>query len=557
MYDLVIENARICNGTGQPSFMGTLGVNDGLITYVGGESGLAAQRTINADGLALAPGFIDPHTHYDAQVAWDPLLTCSPWHGVTTVVMGNCGVGVAPVRPETQDLLLQDLVNVEAIPYDVMQAGIDWKWESYGDYLDVIDQRGLGLNVAGLVAFTPLRHYVMGEESFERQATTEEIAQMRHLLSEAIGAGAFGFTTTTSRSHVGAGGRPLACRNASPEELVGLCQALRDAGRGTIELVLNSGGMYDLDDSDLALLSMLTRESTRPVTWLTLFSHPGDPDFHERTFAKMGDLVQRAIPQVTPRPIVSRCDLQNPTMFGNYQSWQGVLSRSEAEKIAFYQTPQFRQAFVDELDSRRRSHTWQQMLVLEAEKPALQGYVGRRIDEIATAEGKRPVDVFLDLGIADNLQTKYQTALFNFDPEGVERLVTDDRLLVGLSDGGAHVDVLCDAGYATALLEIWVRQHQALSLEKAVQKLTAVPAQLFGIPNRGTLAAGKIADLVLFDPDTVASKTPEYVYDFPRGGRRLIAKAEGVAATFVAGTQVYDNGVHSGELPGRVLRSGD
>ena len=168
MYDLVIQNARICDGTGKPSFIGTLGVTDGQITYLGRETGLSAQRTMDADGLVLAPGFIDPHTHYDAQIAWDPLLTSSPWHGVTTVVMGNCGVGVAPVKPETRDILMHDLVNVEAIPYDVMQAGIDWRWESYGEYLDTIDRRGLGINVAGLVAFTPLRHYVMGEASFER-----------------------------------------------------------------------------------------------------------------------------------------------------------------------------------------------------------------------------------------------------------------------------------------------------------------------------------------------------------------------------------------------------
>ena len=231
MYDLVIQNARICDGTGQPSFIGTLGVQDGIITYIGDETGLAAQRSIDADGLALAPGFIDPHTHYDAQIAWDRMLTSSPWHGVTTVVMGNCGVGVAPVKADMRDILMQDLVNVEAIPYEVMKAGIDWQWESYGEYLDAIGRHGLGLNVAGLVAFTPLRHYVMGEASFERQATETEIATMRRLLREAMEAGAFGFTTTVSQTHVGYEGRPLACRNASQDELAGLCHALRDVGR--------------------------------------------------------------------------------------------------------------------------------------------------------------------------------------------------------------------------------------------------------------------------------------------------------------------------------------
>ena len=206
--------------------MGTLGVTDRRITYLGRETGLAARRTMNADGLVVAPGFIDPHTHYDAQIAWDPLLTSSPWHGVTTVVMGNCGVGVAPVKPAMQDILLHDLVNVEAIPYDVMHAGINWQWESYGEYLDAIDRRELGINVAALVPLTPLRHYVLGEASFERPATSEETATMRCLLREALHAGAFGLSTTTSQNHTGYGASPLACRNASREELAGLVGAL-------------------------------------------------------------------------------------------------------------------------------------------------------------------------------------------------------------------------------------------------------------------------------------------------------------------------------------------
>ena len=555
MFDLLIENARICDGTGQPSVMGALGVNNGRITYLGPENGLAARRTIDAAGLVLAPGFIDPHTHYDAQIAWDPLLTSSPWHGVTTVVMGNCGVGVAPVKPATRDILMHDLVNVEAIPYEVMQAGIDWQWESYGEYLDAIGQGGLGLNVAGLVAFTPLRHYVLGEASFERQATAEEIATMRRLLQEAMEAGAFGFTTTTSRNHVGYEGRPLACRNASQAELVGLCHALREVGRGTIEIILNSGGMHLLDDADIALLRKLTQESGRPVTWLALFARPGEPDFHDQNLAKLGNLIERAMPQVTPRPIVGQGDLRTPSMYGSFLSWQAAFHRSVSEQMALYQQPAFRQAFVEELRSRKREHIWGQMRVLEVQKPDLQAYVGKTILDIAQAEGKQPVDAYLDLAIADDLQTRFQTANFNYDQEGVERLVRDDRCLIGLSDGGAHVDFICDVGYATALLDIWVRQRQVLTLEKAVHKLTAVPASLFGIPNRGLLAEGKVADLVLFDPATVAAKPPVYAYDFPRHGRRLISKADGIVATFVAGTQVFDRGEHTGALPGRVLRS--
>jgi N-acyl-D-aspartate/D-glutamate deacylase len=555
MLDLLIRNARICDGTGAPSFMGELGVQQGVIRSVGKANGQTAERVIDADGLVLAPGFVDPHTHYDAQIAWDPMVTCSPWHGVTTVIMGNCGVGVAPVKPSTREILMQDLVNVEAIPYDVMKAGIDWQWESYGQYLDAIDRRGLGINVAGLVAFTPLRHYVMGEASFERAATEDEIAAMRRLLREAMEAGAFGFSTTTSRNHVGYQGRPLACRNASRDELTGVVRGLHDVGRGAIEMILNSGGMYAVSDDDVELLRKVTQASGRPVTWLAMFAHPGQPDFHDQTFAKLGDLVKQAIPQVTPRPIMSQGDLKNPTMFGSFVSWQKAFNRPVAEQIALYGAPEFREAFRQELESRKRSHMWGQMRVLEVGKPELAVNVGRTLEEIAASQGKRPVDAYFDLGIADNLETRFQSSTFNFDPAGIERLITDDRCLIGLSDGGAHVDFICDVGYATALLDLWVRKCSVLSLEKAVHKLTQVPATVFGIPNRGVLAEGKVADLVLFDPATVTAKPPRYAYDLPCNGRRLVSESEGIKATFVAGTQLYDDGKHTGAMPGRILRS--
>ena len=555
MLDLVIKNARICDGTGAPSFMGALGVKAGVIRYVGKADGQTAERVVDADGLVLAPGFVDPHTHYDAQIAWDPLLTCSPWHGVTTVIMGNCGVGVAPVKQETREILMQDLVNVEAIPYDVMKAGIDWQWESYGQYLDAIDRRGLGINVAGLVAFTPLRHYVMGEASFERAATSDEITAMRSLLRQAMEAGAFGFTTTTSRNHVGYQGRPLACRNASRDELTGVVRGLADVGRGAIEIILNSGGMYAVSDEDVELLRAITQASGRPATWLALFAHPGQPDYHDQTFAKLGDLVKQAVPQVTPRPIMSQGDLKNPTMFGSFVSWQKAFNRPPAEQMTLYRDPAFREAFRQELESRKRSHMWGQMRVLEVGRPELAAHVGKTLEEIAASQGKRPVDAYFDLGLADDLETRFQSSTFNFDPAGIERLITDDRCLIGLSDGGAHVDFICDVGYATALLDLWVRKRGVLSLEKAVHKLTQVPATLFGIPNRGVLEEGKVADLVLFDPATVTAKTPKYAYDLPCNGRRLVSESEGIKATFVAGTQLYDEGKHTGAMPGRILRS--
>jgi len=313
--------------------------------------------------------------------------------------------------------------------------------------------------------------------------------------------------------------------------------------------------MFEVSDEDVELLRQITAAAGRPVTWLALFAHPGEPDFHDQTFARLGDLVKQAIPQVTPRPIMSQGDLRNPTMFGSFVSWQKVFNRPVSEQIALYRDPEFREAFRQELESRKRSHMWGQMRVLEVGKPELAGHVGRTLEEIAAGQGKRPVDAYFDLGIADDLDTRFQSATFNYDPAGIARLVADDRCLIGLSDGGAHVDFICDVGYATALLDLWVRQREVLTLEKAVHKLTQVPATVFGIPNRGVLAEGKVADLVLFDPVTVAAKPPKYAYDLPCHGRRLVSESEGIKATFVAGTQLYDEGKHTGAMPGRILRS--
>jgi N-acyl-D-aspartate/D-glutamate deacylase len=310
-----------------------------------------------------------------------------------------------------------------------------------------------------------------------------------------------------------------------------------------------------IKDEDVDRLQLLTDESGGSATWLALFARPGEPDFHEKTIEKMGDLIHRAIPQITPRPMLIQDTLTRPFVFASYESWEPAINRPADEQTAHFSKPEFRQVFFEELEAEDDHDIWERINVLDVRNPELEKYRNRTVTEIANTEGKRPLDVYFDISIADSLQTRYQVQAFNYDMAGVERLVMEDRFLIGLGDGGAHVEMLCDAGYPTAVLQIWVRERQALSLEKAVQKLTAVPAEIYGIPDRGILAEGKVADLVLFDPDTVVSKRPEYVNDLPLNGRRLIAKAEGIIATFVAGKLLYDNGVHTGEKPGRALRS--
>jgi N-acyl-D-amino-acid deacylase len=562
MYDLIIENARICDGTGKPSFHGSVAVKDGLIAAVGKSNGEAATRKINADGLVLAPGFIDPHTHYDAQVAWDPLVTCSSWHGITTVVMGNCGVGVAPVRPKLRDVVMWDLVNVEAIPFEVMQRGIDWQWETHAEYLDALQKRGMGINVASLAALTPLRHYAMGEESFERSATAEEITTMQKLLRDAMRAGAFGFTSTILNNHIGYQGRPLACRNASREELSALCQVLREEGRGAIEIALTGTNVGFVADDEYDLLEFLVRESQRPVTFLALFNKPGKPDSYLGAVEKVKPILawDKAVPQVSCRPLRIQFNMRNPFIFAIFSVWHPVFNKSVEEQIQLYGDPGFRQAFRDEMDRRRIfAGQWGRMTVIDAKSPEVQAHVASKktVAQIARDQGKDPVDAFLDLAIADRLELLFDLQAFNFEPEGVKNLVSDSRFLVGLSDGGAHVDMLCDAGYATYLLGRWVREHQVLTLEEGVRKLTSVPADFFGIPKRGRIAPGLVADLTLFDPETVDAKDPEYVWDLPGGGKRFVAKAKGITMTVVSGQVLYQDGEYQGGLPGKVLRSYD
>mgnify|MGYP001204045088 CR=1 FL=1 len=404
MYDLIIENARICDGTGKPSFHGNVAVKDGLIAAVGKGNGETAKHKINADGLVLSPGFIDPHTHYDAQVAWDPMVTCSSWHGITTVVMGNCGVGVAPVRPKARDIVMWDLVNVEAIPFDVMQRGIDWQWESHAQYLDALQKRGMGINVASMAALTPLRHYVMGEESFERAATENEIVDMQRLFRDAMRAGVFGLSSTILNNHIGYEGRPLACRNASRAEWSALCQVLREEKRGTVEIALTGTNVGQVASDEYDLLKFLVDESQRPVTFLALFNKPGKPDSYLNAVETIKPILgwNKAVPQVSCRPLRIQFNMRNPFIFAIFSVWHPIFNKSVEEQIQIYSDPGFRQAFRDEMNKRRIfAGQWGRMCVIDAKTPEVQAHVTSKktVAQIARDQGKDPVDAFLDLAL--------------------------------------------------------------------------------------------------------------------------------------------------------------
>lgn len=555
-HDLVIKNGTVVDGTGAPRFRADIAVTDGIITDIGEVTG-SARRTIDAGDLIVAPGFVDPHTHYDAQICWDDVTSPSCWHGVTTVMMGNCGVGIAPCRPETREIAAWDLVNVEAIPFDVLQRGVTWDWETFPEYMQAAARRGSGLNLGFLCALTPFRHYVMGEDSMQRAANTGEIERIAGLLHEAMEAGAFGFTTTNAGQHVGYHGRPLACRMASHDELRAYGHVLKRLGRGAIEVALTNE-VSRVDASERQLLELLLDASGRPVTWLALLNRDDDPDAVQKTLVEVDDLIARgAIPQCTCRPFIVQIDLSKPFIFANMECWGPVLNRPAPEQIAVMRDAGFRAAFKEAL-KRPLIFTsrWEVMTVLEAGTPAMARYVGRNVAEIAAERGADPVETFLDLAIEDGLAMQFNYELFNSDESRIPELITDARTLIGLSDGGAHVDSICDAGYATYLLGTWVRDQGVMTLEQAVRRITSEPADLFGIKRRGRLATGLAADFAIFDLATIGSdKTGTMRHDLPGGGRRLVVTARGVEYTVVNGQVLFERGQDTGARAGQVLHS--
>ncbi len=556
-YDLLIRNGTVVDGTGAPRCMGDIAVSDGKIVEIGKVAG-TAQRTIDASDLVVAPGFVDPHTHYDAQICWDDLTTPSCWHGVTSVIMGNCGVGLAPCRPEAREIAAWDLVNVEAIPFDVLSKGVTWDWETFPEYLDAAARRGSGLNLGFLAALTPFRHYVLGEESMEREATAVETTRIAGLLHEAMEAGAFGWTSTNAAQHIGYHGRPLACRNASRAELKAYCNVLRDLGRGAIELALTNE-VSVVDDAEYELLDMLLTESQRPVTWLALLNRVDNPEAAQKTLARTAPLLARgALPQTTCRPLIVQIDLRKPFLFANMASWNPAFNRPVAEQAALYRTTSFRDQFREALKTANIfTGDWNLAIIHEVESPALKALLGRSVMEVARERGKDPVDTFLDLALEDGLAMQFTYELFNSDESRIPELIKDPRTLIGLSDGGAHVDMLCDAGYATYLLGTWVRERAVMSLEYAVKRITSEPADLFGLKTRGRIAPGMAADFAIFDMSTVGSKKRgEMRTDLPGGGRRLVMPATGVEYTIVNGVPLFEHGRDTGMRPGQVLRSG-
>ena len=557
-FDLIIRGGTVVDGTGAPGYQADVAIAQGRIVEIG-KLRESATRVIDGAGLIVAPGFIDPHTHYDAQICWDPLITCSSWHGVTTVVMGNCGVGLAPCKPSEREVAAWNLVHVEAIPYDVLNKGITWDWETFPQYMDAAQRRGLGINVGFLAALSPFRHFAMGEEAMSRAATETETAQIRNLLRETMAAGAFGFSLTVMPQHVGYKGQPLACRLASHDELRSYASVLREAGHGVVEIALTrqpSG----LSEQEYKLLDLLSQASERPVTWLNLRDRDDAPEAWSETLTKAAPLLERGCrPQVAARPLIIEFNLRNPFLFGSMNSIKPAFGDKSVEELKqFYAGAEFRRTFGAELGRRAvLRDIWDRAKIKEATNPALKALEWKSVAEVARARNADPVEVFFDLAIEDHLNLTFMMPVLDINEERVARKFSDPRTMIGISDGGAHVDMLCNAGYPTYLIGNFVRGKQALTLEYAIKRITSEPARFFGMRDRGELRAGLAADITVFDFERINSpERPEVRRDFPGGGRRLVTQSEGIEYTIVNGKVLYDRGQHTGALPGQVLRSG-
>ncbi len=555
MHDLVIRNALVVDGAKTPARRRSVAVSDGTIVALGQELG-GAREVIDADGLVLAPGIIDTHTHYDAQITWDAGVHPSPELGVSTVVIGNCGFTIAPCRPQHRDLTMRHLTHVEGMSLEVLRRGIRWEFETFPDYLALIERLGHVPNVAAFIGHSSLRTWVMGDDATRRAGRPAEVAEMRRLVLEALRAGAVGFATSTAPQHNGEGGTPMPSRLADEAELRALVGALGEAGRGVF--MLTKGG-----DTGVPFLEALAAETGRPVVVAALLHNPTQPEgtFDElRLIAAAQARGRRVYGQVSCCPLTNEFTLRSPYPFESLAAWLPAMQAEGEALKRVYADRGFRRRVAEELSRpaavRLFNGEWQKLELVEAARAENRRHEGRSVAALAAEAGQAPLDWLLDFSLSEDLDTVYTALLLNSDEAAVGRMLRDPNATIALSDAGAHLTFFCDAGYGLHLLGHWVRERQVLTLEEAVWHLSGRPAEIFGIADRGRIAPGLAADLLLFDPATVGRGAAHRVFDLPGGAPRLITAALGLEGVWINGVRVADA---AGPLaqerpPGRLLR---
>lgn len=551
MHDLIIRNARIADGLGNALVEGDLAVKDGRVAMVGEIDGDAAE-IVDAAGLVLAPGAVDLHTHYDAQLTWDQTASPAGALGVTTVVIGNCGFGVAPAPPDKRDMILANLAEVEGMALESLQAGMDWGFEGFGEYLEMLTAKGVFPNVAVLASHTVMRTAVMGAAGSERPSTPAELAAMLALFREAMDAGAVGFASSSNENHRGAGGIPIASRLATDEEFHAFAEVMREYDHGVFMATCG-------EHHGIPFMEEMSRISGRPSFYAPLFYFSHQPDRAIGIVRAAEAARARGTPvyaQGSCQPLSLSFTLDRAYILKAMAPWPATEDHDELRQI--FTDPAFRDAFRETLEKPDSQHIfkgrWDWVSVTVTALAKNKDLEDRSIADIAEQRGVDPLDCMLALGLEEDFQTKFTFFMLNMDEDGVAELLVNDGTLISLSDAGAHNALLCDAGYAMYFLGHWVRERGLFDLPTAIRKLTSDPADAYGIVDRGRLAPGAWADMILFDPDTITITKMERHFDLPAGGERLLRRAPGLRGTWVNGVRVFDGDDYvSVPAPGQVL----
>ena len=562
-YDLLIKNGTVVDGSGLPRFQADVAIAAGKIVAIG-KIRENAREIIDAEGHVVSPGFVDGHTHMDAQVFWDPLGTCSCWHGITSVVMGNCGFSLAPCSEEDKLLVMRNLERAEDISPEAMQAGIKWSWTTYPEYLDAVERLPKGINYSAYIGHSALRTYVMGERAFSEEATHDDLEAMKREVRSAIQAGAAGFTTSRTRNHQTPDGQPVASRLATWDEVRQLVGVLGELNSGVFEIAGEDTGLNPERIQDYCnRLKALAVDTGVPVTF-GMFSAPKAPDYWRPFFALADETAEaggRMFIQVHSRPISVLQSFESVTSFDKLPVWRDIRELPLAEQEAALRNPDMRHKLVRAAnqplqegtravgaEARAANFKWLFPIIDRAVPPY------RSVAEIAAERNQDPVETYIDLALEKGLKRFFMQPLTNTHEPSTLEMMQHPRSVITFSDSGAHVSQIMDSSLQTHLLSHWVREQEALTLEDAVRQLSFVPASHWKLAGRGLLREGWNADVVIFDPQTVEPQVPELTYDLPAGARRLKQKANGFLATIVNGEVVLRNNEHTGALPGQLLR---